>query len=62
MREVNVVKALRALITSALRFRMSQADKAMWVDMVFYKNNGISERMKHGRYRAVVQASIWQES
>ena len=64
VREVKAMKAVEALITSeadsmsALRLRMGQADKALWADMKFYKNKGISEGKKHGRYRVVVQACI----
>ena len=43
---------------SAMRSRMNKADKAMWMDMKFYTNNGIAEGRKHKRYRKVVQSCI----
>ena len=48
IQEVNSVKTMGALITkeadsmSAMKFRMIKADKAMWMDMKFYKNKGIA--------------------
>ena len=45
---------------SALRYRMSQADKAMWADMALYQNKGVQEQSKHMRYRFVVPACILQ--
>ena len=33
---------------SAMRFRMSQVNKAMWADKGFFKNRGTSEKKKHG--------------
>ena len=44
IQEVNSVKTMGALITkeadsmSAMKFRMIKADKAMWMDVKFYKN------------------------
>ena len=29
---------------SAMKFRMSKADKALWMDMKFYKEKGVAER------------------
>ena len=43
---------------SAVRLRMSQADKTMWGDWAFYKNKGISRLRKHMRYRSVLQACV----
>ena len=49
IKEVDALKAMGALITkeadsmSAMKFRMIKADKAMWMDMKFYKNKGIAE-------------------
>ena len=43
---------------SAMKFRMNKADKALWMDMKFYKNEGIAEGWKHKRYREVVQSCI----
>ena len=43
---------------NAMRFRMSMADKAVSMDMKFYKNKGIAEGKKHKRYGEVVQACI----
>ena len=55
VREVKSLKAVGALVTSEansmslLRFRMRLADEAMWADVGFYKDKGISEQNKHGR-------------
>ena len=57
------MKAMGALVTaeaesmSAMRYGMSQADKAMWRDMTFYRNKGISEERVHMRYCSVVHSS-----
>ena len=37
---------------------MNKADKAMCMDMEFYKNKGIAEGKKHRKYREVVQSCI----
>ena len=37
---------------------MRKADKALWMDMKFYKNHGIAEGRKHKSYRAVVQPCL----
>ena len=64
MRKVETLKAMRALITkeadsmSAMKFRMNKADKALWMDMKFYKNKGIAEGRNTKRYREVVQSCI----
>ena len=48
IKEVATLKAMGALISteadsmSALKFRMNKADKALWMDMKFYKNKGIA--------------------
>ena len=42
----------------AMRFRMRKADKALWMDLKFYKNKGIAEERKPKRYREVVQACL----
>ena len=47
---------------SPLRFGMRQADKAMWADMGFCKDKGISEKKKYRRYRTVVQACVHHSS
>ena len=55
IKEVNVLQTMGPTITqeadsmSAMRLRMSKADKAPWMDMTFYKNNGIAEGWKHKR-------------
>ena len=44
IREVEALMAMGALITkeagsmSAMKFRMNNADKALWMDIKFYKN------------------------
>ena len=64
IKEVTTLQAMGARISkeadsmSALKFRMNKADKALWMDMEFYKNNGIAEGRKHKRYREVVQSCI----
>ena len=64
IREVEALKAMGALIskegdsTRAMKFRMNTEDKALWMDMKFYKNNGIAEGRKHKRYKEVVQSCI----
>ena len=64
IREMEALKAIGAVITkevdlmSAMKFRMNKADKALWMDMKFYKNKRIAEGRKHRRYREVVQSSI----
>ena len=64
IKEVTSLQAMGALISkeadsmSALKFRMNKADKALWMDMKFYKNNGIAEGRKHKWYREVVQSCI----
>ena len=48
IKEVATLKAMGALISkeaesmSALKFRMNKADKALWMEMKFYKNKGIA--------------------
>ena len=59
--KVETLKAMETLISqeaamSALKFRINEADKALWLDMKFHK--GIAEGRKHKRYREVVQSSI----
>ena len=64
IREVEALKAMGALITkeadtmSAVNFRKNKADKALCMDMKFYKNKGIAEGKKHKRYRELVQWCI----
>ena len=64
IREVEALKAMGALITneadsvSAMKFRMNIADKALWMDMQFYKNQRIAEGRKHKIYTEVVQSCI----
>ena len=64
VREVKSLKAVGALVTSEAnsmslqRFRMRLADEAMWADVGFYKDKGISEQNKHGRYWALLQACV----
>ena len=64
IKEVETLQAMGALIskeadsTSALKFRMNTADKALWMDIQFYKNKGLAEGRKHKRYREVVQSCI----
>ena len=49
VKEVKALQAMGAMITqesdsmSAMRFRVRKADKAVWMDMRFYKNSGIPE-------------------
>ena len=49
------MKAMGVLITteadtvSAMMYRVSQADKAMRMDMKFFKTKGTSERWNHGK-------------
>ena len=64
IREVEALMAMGALITkeagsmSAMKFRMNNADKALWMDIKFYKNKGIAEGKMHKKYREVVQSCI----
>ena len=64
IQEVEAIQALGALITrkvdsmKAMKFRMSKAIEASWMDMKLYKNKGIAEGRKHKRYREVVQSCI----
>ena len=64
IKEVTSLQAMGALISkeadsvSALKFRMNKADKALWMDMKFYKKKEIAEGKKHKRYREVVQSCI----
>ena len=57
IKEVTTLQAMGALISkeadsmSALKFRLNKADKALWMDIQFYKNKGIPEGRKHKRYR-----------
>ena len=43
---------------SAMKFWMSKADKALWMDMKIYKRKRVAEGRKHTNYREVVQACI----
>ena len=62
IKEVEALQAMGALITreadsmSAVKFRMRKVDKALWMEMKFYENNGFAEGTKHKRYRDVVQS------
>ena len=38
---------------SAMKYRMNEADKALWMDMKFHILNGIAEGKKHKRFREV---------
>ena len=64
IKDVNALQGMGAMITqeadpmSAMSFRMSNADKASWADMKFYKNGGIAEGRKHRGYREVVQSCV----
>ena len=64
IREVEALMAMGALITkeadsmSAMKFRMNNADKALWMDTKFYRNKGFAEGRKRKRYRAVVHSCI----
>ena len=63
-KNVEAFRAMGAMITqevdsmSAVRLRMRKADKALWMDMKFYQNNGIPEGRKRKRYRDVVQSCL----
>ena len=64
IKEVDSLRTMGALITkeadsmSALKFRMSKADKALWMEMNFQKNYVIAEEGKHTRYREVVRSCL----
>ena len=64
IREVEALKAMGALITkeadsmSAMKLRMDKADKALWMDLKFNKNQGFAEGRKHKRYQEVVQSCL----
>ena len=67
IREVEAFKTMGATTKeadsmSSMKFRMNKADKALWMDMKFYKNKGIAEGRKHKRYREVVQSCIRHSS
>ena len=61
IRKVDALQAMGALVTkeagsmSPMKFRMSKADKAPWVDMKFFRNKGTAEGRRHQRFREVVQ-------
>ena len=61
IRKVDALQGMGALITKAadsmspMKFRMSKADKAPWVDMKFFRNKGTAEGRRHKRFREVVQ-------
>ena len=60
IKEVTTMQAMGALISEEAdsMSALNKADKALWMDMIFYKNNGIAEGRKHKRYREVVQSCI----
>ena len=62
IREVEALKAMGALIKKeAMKFRMNKADKALWVDMKFYKNKGIvggRKQQKVQRGGSIVHSSL----
>ena len=37
---------------------MKKQGKAMWMDMIFYKNRRIAEEREHKRYRGIVQSCL----
>ena len=64
IKEVTTLQVMGALISketdsmSALKFHTNKADKALWMDIKFFKNKGIAVGRKHKRYREVVQSCI----
>ena len=59
------MKCMGALITSgadplsAMRHKMCQADRVMRMNMAFYQNKGLFEKMKHTRHSVVVQSCLF---
>ena len=46
---------------SALKFRTNKSDKALWMDIKFYKNQGIAAGRKHNKVQrggAIVQSPL----
>ena len=67
IKEVETLQALVALITQeefdsmkAMRFRMRKADKALWMDLMFYYKNRELPKEENKRYRsgAAVYSSL----
>ena len=43
---------------SPMKFRMSKADKAPWVDMKFFRDKRTAKGRRHKRFREVVQMYV----
>ena len=64
VREVEQLKAMGALITgesdsvSAMKYKMSRADRATRMDTAFCKDRDLSEKRKNTRHQMVVLSSL----